>query len=209
MEEIPNSRELHVHQTGKEKKKALEDEFKVHNLTSYEDKHLNICGVCKEKYNVGEKIPRILVNCGHTYCTSCLTKYYRKNRIRCPFCKKLVKYLDSVEQLPLNINLFSESIVCNSTLLKMIHDDSSDGCSSACNYHPEKQRHFYCSYHNTNFCRECIKSYHRDDKCCVVDLFDISRLFQLFEQNQVKNYCIIRARNQNSKVIDEFFIANS
>lgn len=193
----------------KEAKKAEENEFKSHNLTDYALRKLDTCGVCNLKYNVGERIPRILVNCGHTYCTACLTKYYRKNRIRCPFCKKLVKYLDSVEQLPLNINLFSESVVNSSHLLDMLNEDSEKSLISLCQYHNEKQNHFYCSYHQVNFCRECIKNYHRDDKCCVVDLFDISKLFNLFEQNQVKNFSIIRARNQKTKVIEEFFIANS
>ena len=58
---------------------------------SYTTRRLNFCGVCKLIYNNGDRIPRILVNCGHTYCTNCLSKYYRKCRIRCPFCKKLVK----------------------------------------------------------------------------------------------------------------------
>ena len=75
--------------------------------SSYHERKLDICGVCRKKYNVGDRIPRILVNCGHTYCTSCLSSYYRKSRLRCPFCKKLVKHLDSVETLPLNIPLFS------------------------------------------------------------------------------------------------------
>lgn len=193
----------------KEKKKALENEFKQESLASYALRKLDICGVCKLNYNVGERIPRILVNCGHTFCTSCLTKYYRKNRIRCPFCKKLVKHLDSVEQLPLNINLFSESVVNNFELLQMLDENQDKGLTGLCTVHPEKQMHFYCSYHHVNFCRECIKGFHRDDKCCVVDLFDISKLFQLFEQNQEKNYKIIKARNQNTKVMDEFFIANS
>jgi len=193
----------------KEKKKAEENEFKQESLASYEKRKLDICGVCRLKYNVGERIPRILVNCGHTFCTSCLTKYYRKNRIRCPYCKKLVKYLDSVEQLPLNINLFSESIVNNSDLLNMLDENSDKGLIGLCEVHTEKQMHFYCSYHHVNFCRECIKGYHRDDKCCVVDLFDISKLFQLYEQNQEKNYKIIKARNIGTKVMDEFFISNS
>ena len=195
--------------TTKEAKKAQEEEFKSHNLADYSKRSLDFCGVCKKKYNVGERIPRILVNCGHTFCTACLSKYYRKCRIRCPFCKKLVKYLDSVEQLPLNINLFSESVVNNNKLLDMLNEYSNNSLISLCNYHTEKQNHFYCSSHDVNFCRECIKTNHKDEKCCVVDLFDISKLFNLFEQNQVKNYSIIRARNQNTKVIDEFFIANS
>jgi uncharacterized protein YbaR (Trm112 family) len=193
----------------KEKKKAEENEFKHDSLASYALRKLDVCGVCKQKYNVGERIPRILVNCGHTYCTSCLTKYYRKNRIRCPFCKKLVKHLDSVEQLPLNINLFSESVVNSKELLGILDENSDKGLTGLCQIHQEKQMHFYCSFHNVNFCRECIKGYHRDDKCCVVDLFDISKLFNLYEHNQEKNYKIIKARNQNTKVIDEFFIANS
>lgn len=197
------------HLTHKEAKKAQEAQFKTHSLADYSVRQLDTCGVCKLKYNVGDRIPRILVNCGHTFCTSCLTKYYRKNRIRCPFCKKLVKYLDNVELLPLNINLFSESVVNTKNLLDLINEDSSNGLSSQCQYHPEKQKHFYCSYHESNFCRECIKTYHKDDKCCVVDLADISKLYNLFEQFQVKNYAIIRARNQNTKVIEEFFIANS
>ena len=60
------------------------------------------------KYNVGDRIPRILINCGHTYCTSCLSYYYHEEtqRIRCPFCKKLVKHLVSIENLTLNIPIF-------------------------------------------------------------------------------------------------------
>jgi uncharacterized protein YbaR (Trm112 family) len=200
---------MEKNQSHKQTKKEKEDEFKTHNLADYSVRELDYCGVCKLKYNVGDRIPRILINCGHTYCTSCLLKYYRKCRIRCPFCKKLVKYLDNVELLPLNINLFSESVVNNQNLLNMLNEDSTNNYSSLCQYHPEREKHFYCSFHEVNFCRECIKANHRDDKCCVVDLIDISKLFGLFEQNQVKNYAIIRARNQKSKVIEEFFIANS
>ena len=74
----------------------------------------DICGVCKEQYNVGERIPRILVNCGHTYCTSCLSKYYRINN---PFGDEFFRYgldkklycLDSgVEKLFLDLSDTSE-----------------------------------------------------------------------------------------------------
>ena len=40
--------------------------------SSYHERKLDICGVCRKKYNVGDRIPRILVNCGHKYCISCL-----------------------------------------------------------------------------------------------------------------------------------------
>ena len=76
-------------------------------------------------------------------------KYYHNTHIRCPFCKKLVKHLDNVETLPLNLSIFGE-IVKN--------DPSSDiYLSSPCKQHPEKQKHYYCSYNQNHFC--CIKSF--------------------------------------------------
>ena len=176
----------------------------------YESRRLNFCGVCHLVYNVGDRIPRILVNCGHTWCTSCLTNYFRNNRIRCPNCLKLVKNLENVEQLPLNINIFHEVVQTDERLMEMIDPDGRDSYNSLCGFHPEKQNHFYCSYHKTNFCRECIKIYHRDDKCCVVDLFDINKLYHLHEQNIYKNQQIIKTRNRGTGKFqkEEFFIAN-
>jgi hypothetical protein len=179
----------------------------------YANRKLNFCGVCKLIYNVGDRIPRILVNCGHTWCTNCLSKYYRKNRIRCPNCKKMVKNLENVEQLPLNINIFSEIIYNDPDLFDMIDPESSNSYAALCSVHSEKQKHFYCSHHQVSFCRECIKTYHRDDNCCVVDLYDINKLYQLNEQNQNKNYLIVKTRMKaisHTKIHkDEFFIANS
>ena len=144
----------------------------------YARRSLDICAVCKNKYNVGDRIPRILVNCGHTFCTSCLLKYHHgKDHIRCPSCKKLVKHLDNVETLPLNLSIFGE-IVKNDPVIMMFIDPSSEASfASSCPNHPEKQRHYYCSFHENNFCRECMKAFHKGDKCCVVDLCDIQKLF--------------------------------
>ena len=189
----------------------MDVEAKEEISTDYKSRRLDICGVCKEIYNVGDKIPRILVNCGHTFCTSCLTKYYRKNRIRCPFCKKLVKYLESVEQLPLNICIFSEIVHNDKSLLEMMDNDSPISMLSNCDIHLEKSQHFYCSLHKVNFCRECIRQKHREEDCCVVDLVDIKKLYELNEQNNYKNYMIIKTRNkaQDTKINrNEFFIAN-
>jgi len=184
------------------------------NPLDYSSRKLDVCGVCKLKYNIGDRIPRILVNCGHTYCTSCLSKYYRKNRIRCPYCKKLVKNLESVEQLPLNITIFGEIVQNDPHLLTLIDPESPSSYSCTCSIHEEKQRHFFCSYHETNFCRECIKLSHKDDKCCVIDLCDISKLFLLNEQNIYKNSLIVKTRNKShiaekNRMNEEFFIANS
>ena len=42
----------------------------------YESRGLDICQFCGFKYNVGERIPRILVHCGHTLCTNCISELH-------------------------------------------------------------------------------------------------------------------------------------
>jgi hypothetical protein len=34
------------------------------------------CQLCKEDYDTLLHIPRIMIHCGHTFCTPCLTKFY-------------------------------------------------------------------------------------------------------------------------------------
>ena len=155
----------------------------------YASRGLDICGVCKKKYNLGDRIPRILVHCGHTFCTSCLIRYYHIDHIRCPYCKKLINNIESVskiESLPLNLNIFGELVKNDPMVMMLIDPENPNSLSSSCSFHPEKQKHFYCSYHETNFCRECIKSNHKLNECCVVDLYDIEKLFQINKKNKKK-----------------------
>ena len=180
----------------------------------YSKRGLDICGVCKKKYNLGDRIPRILVHCGHTFCTSCLIKFHHVDHIRCPYCKKLINNIDSpakIESLPLNLNIFGELVKTDPVVMMLIDPDNPNSLTSLCSVHSEKQKHFYCSYHETNFCRECIKSFHKLNECCVVDLYDIDKLFQLNEQNLKKNNLIIKCRkkgNGGRMRKEEFFIAN-
>ena len=101
------------------------EEFKDFKPT-YHERKLDICGICQKKYNVGDRIPRILVNCGHTYCTSCLNNFYKNNKIKCPFCKKIVKHLDNVETLPLNLPIFSEIVKSDQKVNSFIDTKSNN-----------------------------------------------------------------------------------
>ena len=57
--------------THKQVTSASNDNFKING--DYESRKMSSCVFCGEKYNVGERIPRILVHCGHTFCTECLS----------------------------------------------------------------------------------------------------------------------------------------
>ena len=70
--------------------------------------NLKSCVLCKEDYDFSEKIPRILVHCGHTICTQCLRNFHKNRRIRCPLCLKLIKNIDTLDRLPVNHTIFSK-----------------------------------------------------------------------------------------------------
>ena len=143
----------------------------------YESRGLDICQFCALKYNVGERIPRILVHCGHTLCTNCIQQLHHKDRVRCPICRKLIKQLESAERLPLNINILYEVVEKDPILARTSFDfedeDEESLSEKLCEVHPERVKHFYCSNHLNIFCRECIKPLHGDDECFVVDLYEI------------------------------------
>ena len=70
-------------------------------ILDYATRGLDFCGVWKQKYNLGDRIPRILVHCGHTFCTNCLIKFHHADHIRCPYCRKLINNIDSYLKLNL------------------------------------------------------------------------------------------------------------
>lgn len=154
----------------------------------YESRGLDFCQFWAKKYNVGERIPRILVNCGHTFCTQCLTKLFMNNRVRCPLWKKLIKNLETVEKLPLNINILYE-VVEKDPILKDVtfdlegEEDEEEIEDKLCEMHKDRVKHFYCSNHQTIFCREWIRLYHTDEDCFVVDLYEITKMRHLQRQN--------------------------
>lgn len=92
----------------------------------YCSRQLDKCHFCGLRYNVGERIPRILVNCGHTFCTQCLNDICFNSRVRCPLCRKLIKNLDSVERLPLNINILYEIVETDPILMDINFEEEED-----------------------------------------------------------------------------------
>ena len=155
------------------------------NLTQadYKTRGLDFCYFCGEKFNVGEKIPRILIHCGHTFCTECLTQIHHNYRVRCPICRKLVKQVESVDKLPLNFNILYEIVERDYILRDINFEDESCIDCLLCEKHDQRVQHFYCSNHLTVFCRECIKEDHTDERCFVVDLYEIEKMRKMHRLN--------------------------
>lgn len=60
--------------------------------------------------------------------------------------------------------------------------------------------HFYCSNHRTIFCRECIQTEHTDEKCFVVDLYEIEKMRKLQSQNIASNKGQLSKRKDGATV---------
>ncbi len=177
------------HKREKEAAKQKKREMARSNMiqADYKTRGLDCCPFCGKTFNVGERIPRILVHCGHTVCTECLTELHHNFRVRCPICRKLVKQVESVDKLPLNFNVLYEIVERDPILRDINFEDEECINSLLCDKHDGRVCHFYCSYHKTVFCRECIKEDHTDERCFVVDLYEIEKMRKMHKQNQLMN----------------------
>lgn len=154
---------------------------------TYAARKLDICQICGNHFNVGERIPRILVNCGHTLCTKCLTSIHKGGKVRCPICNKLMKNLETIERLPLNINILNEIVESDPLLSEITLAENEEDEDKLCEKHQDRVKHFFCSNHRTIFCRECIRIDHTDEACFVVDLYEIQKMKQIHTQNMINN----------------------
>lgn len=109
------------------KEKLARDKKALHTTpliqADYKVRGLDFCYYCGEKFNVGERIPRIMIHCGHTFCTECLSVLHHNYRVRCPICRKLVKQVESVDKLPLNFNILYEIVERDSILRDINFED--------------------------------------------------------------------------------------
>ena len=80
----------------------------------------------------------------------------------------------------MNINILYEVVekdkVLNKTSFDFEDEDEDSLNEKLCEHHPDRVKHFYCSNHQTIFCRECIKQHHSEEECFVVDLYEIQRM---------------------------------
>ena len=63
------------------------------------------CSVCYERYDDNKRCPRLLSNCGHTFCTYCLEQLLKNGTIACPQDRKDVAVSAGVGGLPKNFAL--------------------------------------------------------------------------------------------------------
>ena len=63
------------------------------------------CSLCYERYDDNKRCPRLLSNCGHTFCTHCLEQLLKDGTISCPQDRKDIHVTAGVGGLPKNFAL--------------------------------------------------------------------------------------------------------
>ena len=115
-----------------------------------------------------------------------------------------MKNLETAERLPLNINILYEVVERDPLLSSIDFDENSpDGGitdDKLCQPHNLRIKHFYCSNHLTIFCRECIQVDHTEEKCFVVDLYEIEKMRKLQSQNLSLNKSQLNKRKDGATV---------
>ena len=162
--------------TETEKNRAFESSNKVFDSLN--------CITCEKPYDLFLKAPRILIHCGHTFCTECLYLFFKDQRIRCPLCQRVVKRLRIVEVLPLNHNIHkillknsSVRIDPNNMKLKLPSEviaeinEKDDTDFPLCENHEERYKHFYCKREEKIFCRACLEEDVTGCRHNIVDLY--------------------------------------
>ncbi|PIC33339.1 hypothetical protein B9Z55_013356 [Caenorhabditis nigoni] len=68
------------------------------------------CAICRLQYdeNVEKRVPRILVNCGHTICHGCIeyiSSHHNQQMIYCPFCQQSTIIGGNIGTMPKNVGI--------------------------------------------------------------------------------------------------------
>ena len=53
------------------------------------------CDLCLDEFDPIRNIPKVLNQCGHTFCENCLMKLWTSGEIACPMCRKKTKIINS------------------------------------------------------------------------------------------------------------------
>ncbi len=107
------------------------------------------CQVCFLGFNSTENRPLVL-KCGHTFCSSCLTQLYRQQKISCPFCKAPSIYI-SLNEIPANF-----------TVLEAVDQSNDIAKQISCQKHKGFKLESYCTDCKDLTCTMCVKENHQD-----------------------------------------------
>ena len=140
-----------------------------------------MCFNCSDKFSYDANLPRILVQCGHSFCTKCVSKMITSESITCPICEAVLKGVINIDYVPVNQQIFSSLRKKKSEQQMQEEAENGQGVNhedfefEKCSVHKRKVKHFYCLAEKEFICRLCKIEFHDNKKCRVADLLETRR----------------------------------
>ena len=148
------------------------------------------CPLCKNLYNNQERIPRILLQCGHTICEKCIKNFLDNPPLKCPEDQTEYKDIDSINQFPINKALMKilkkiNETKNNSSLkgfytsregrkvidsFKMLSSSKKNIEEEFCKEHKNRKLEIICLEDRCKICTNCaIFGPHKNHKLLSID----------------------------------------
>lgn len=132
------------------------------------------CPVCYESFDQGERLPKLLLVCGHTVCSCCLSQLLKPTSKRCPFDKKNIEK-KKVKDFPVNYALVQ--------MLERRLDEK------ICQKH-NKNLSFVCFTEKLKLCYDCMsEGNHKKHKVKALDDLQLKTIPQKKELKGLLTYC--------------------
>lgn len=142
------------------------------------------CPICYQEYDLEQRIPMILVDCGHTICQYCLKHLIESNDLKCPLDKKAFRKKE--------INAFPSNFSLKGVIEESLEWDR-------CKQDGEKIE-FICK---TDKCKVCLVCWHHE-KHQGHDVISVDKIKAEFENKRQELENALKMINNYSQAIDEF-----
>ncbi|XP_062619407.1 E3 ubiquitin-protein ligase TRIM45-like [Saccostrea cucullata] len=118
------------------------------------------CNICYVAYDEIKHIPRLLP-CHHTFCSECLSKHCKGQKLKCPYCMKEHNVRNR------DINIFPKDNTRRD--LKELLEKFSQSLCGVCRRHDNVK--YFCGTCRIRMCRGCYKE--RKQNVCIMHDIDI------------------------------------
>jgi B-box zinc finger/zinc-RING finger domain len=127
------------------------------------------CERCEEKFNIENRSPVILPDCGHTFCEYCVADLLVEPEKACPTCQTAITTSDSAKFIKnQKIHIILERTK-NGITPEMMLFQSPEGDFVFCPRHTDKPIEYFCKQCSITVCVKCMFDEHNGHELIQIE----------------------------------------